>query len=89
MNNQRALVMKEFISKIKQYNLQIITVTQELSDLKSISDDTAKTIVDNCNVHIEIPVKGVRTGMGVNIVDPENGVEVLYDPHKEDWNFVK
>ena len=81
--------MKEFISKIKQYNLQVITVTQGLSDFKNISDDTAKDIVENCNVHIEIPVKGVRPGMGVNIVAPEKGVEVLYDPHKEDWNFVK
>ena len=57
--------------------------------MKNISDDTAKDIVENCNVHIEIPVKGVRPGMGVNIVAPEKGVEVLYDPHKEDWNFVK
>ncbi|EKE8037953.1 TraM recognition domain-containing protein [Salmonella enterica] len=81
--------MKEFISKIKRYNLQTITVTQDLSDLKNISDDTAKSIVENCNVHIEIPVKGVRSGMGVNIVAPQKGVEVLYDPHKEDWNFVK
>ncbi|RKT89362.1 TraM-binding TraD/TraG-like protein [Rahnella aquatilis] len=44
--------MKEFISKIKRYNLQVITATQDLNDLKNISDDTAKAIVENCNVHI-------------------------------------
>ncbi|HGK4568947.1 TPA: TraM recognition domain-containing protein [Yersinia enterocolitica] len=46
--------MKESISKIKRYNLQVITVTQDLSDLKNISDDTAKAIVENCNVHITL-----------------------------------
>lgn len=54
MNNRRALAMKESISKIKRYNLQVITVTQDLSDLKNISDDTAKAIVENCNVHITL-----------------------------------
>ncbi|EOY1433427.1 TraM recognition domain-containing protein [Yersinia enterocolitica] len=46
--------MKESISKIKRYNLQVITVTQDLSDLKNISDDTVKAIVENCNVHITL-----------------------------------
>ncbi|MBI0194796.1 TraM recognition domain-containing protein [Yersinia pestis] len=46
--------MKESIPKIKRYNLQVITVTQDLSDLKNISDDTAKAIVENCNVHITL-----------------------------------
>jgi type IV secretory pathway TraG/TraD family ATPase VirD4 len=81
--------MKESISKIKHYNLQVITVTQNLNNLKNIGDDTVKAIIENCNVHVEIPVKGIRSGMGVNIVSPEKGVEILYDPHQEDWNFVK
>ncbi|EAB2604779.1 TraM recognition domain-containing protein [Salmonella enterica] len=80
--------MKEFISKIKRYNLQIITVAQDLSDLKNISDDTAKAIVENCNVHIGIPVKGVRSGMGVNIVSPEKGIEVMYDPHQDNYEIT-
>ena len=46
--------MKKFTSKIKRYNLQVITVTQDLSDLKNISDDTAKAIVENCNVDITL-----------------------------------
>ena len=54
MNNRRALAMKKFTSKSNRYNLQVITVTQDLSDLKNISDDTAKAIVENCNVHITL-----------------------------------
>lgn len=46
--------MKESISKIKHYTLQVITVIQDLSDLKNISDDTPKAIIENCNVHITL-----------------------------------
>lgn len=81
--------MKNLINTCMRCKPQTISVTQDLSDLKNISDNTAKAIIENCNVHIEIPVKSVRSGMGVNNVTPDKGVEVLYDPHKEDWNCVK
>jgi hypothetical protein len=44
--------MKESISKIKRYNLQVITVTQDLSDLKNASGDTVSAIVENCTAYI-------------------------------------
>ncbi len=50
--------MEKFISECVKY----ITVTQDLSDLKNISNDTARAIIENCNVHIEIPVKDNNLG---------------------------
>ncbi|WP_241389450.1 TraM recognition domain-containing protein [Serratia entomophila] len=67
--------MKELISKIKQYNLQVITVTQDLTDLKNVSEDTGKAIIDNCNAHIKLPLKSNRTGMGVSIIYPDDFIK--------------
>ncbi len=44
--------MDKFISGIKHQNVNVITVTQDLTGLRNISDDTAKGIVENCTVCI-------------------------------------
>lgn len=67
--------MEKFISKIKRYNLQIITVTQDLTDLKNVSEDAGKAIMDNCNVHIKLPLKSNRSGMGVSIIHPDDFIK--------------
>lgn len=67
--------MKKFISKIKRYNLQIITVTQDLTDLKNVSGEGGKTLMDNCNIHIKLPLKSNKSGMGVSIIHPDDFIK--------------
>lgn len=44
--------MKELTSRFKNYNIQFVTVTQDLSSLKNVSEDTVKAILENCNARI-------------------------------------
>ncbi|CAH0299416.1 hypothetical protein SRABI13_04333 [Erwinia aphidicola] len=44
--------MKELISKVRNNNIQFVTVTQDLSSLKNVSQDTVKAILENSNARI-------------------------------------
>lgn len=44
--------MKELISKLINHNIQFVTITQDLSSLKNVGEDTVKAILENCNARI-------------------------------------
>ena len=44
--------MKELLSKIRNNKICFVAVTQDLSSLKNVGEDTAKAILENCNSRI-------------------------------------
>lgn len=44
--------MKELISRFMNYNIQFVTVTQELSSMKKVRENTGKSVLENSNVRI-------------------------------------
>ncbi|ECJ2665926.1 hypothetical protein FNY09_25065 [Salmonella enterica] len=52
LNNRRALVMDKMFSKMLRHNIQTVTVTQNLNDLKNIGNETVNAIIENCTAYI-------------------------------------
>ncbi|WLS81219.1 TraM recognition domain-containing protein (plasmid) [Erwinia pyri] len=44
--------MKELISRFMNYNIQFVTVTQDLSSMKKVRENTGKSVLENSNVRI-------------------------------------
>ena len=44
--------MNKMILKMLLHNIQTVTVTQNLNDLKNISNETVNAIVENCTAYI-------------------------------------
>ncbi len=63
MNNQRALVMENLIKSCMRCKPDTIRVTQDLSDLKNVSNDMVNAIMRNCTVFINLPKNAVHSGV--------------------------
>jgi len=44
--------MKELISRFMNYNIQFVTVTQDLSSMKKVRENTGKSVLENSNARI-------------------------------------
>ena len=46
--------MDKMILKMSRHNIQTVTVTQNLSDLKNTGNETVNTIIENCTAYISL-----------------------------------
>lgn len=46
--------MDKIILKMSRHNIQTVTVTQNLSDLKNTGNETVNAIIENCTAYISL-----------------------------------
>lgn len=46
--------MDKMILKMSRHNIQTVTVTQNLSDLKNTGNETVNAIIENCTAYISL-----------------------------------